>query len=357
MKLFAFYLPQFHEIPENNEWWGDGFTEWTSIKSAVPLYPGHLIRHPLNGNYYNLLDKKTVEWQTRLMHSYHVDGMIYYHYYFKGKKLLEKPAENLLQWEDIDQPFFFCWANHNWYRSYQGSKELLIRQTYGIEEDWEQHFNYLLPFFKDPRYEKKDNKPMFMIFHPDFEEKSHIFDFFEKKCIENGFNGIYLIESYYVKEKWPGDYLSFKENLSGQTEKVFFREKNVSYRICRNSGRQIETTVLNAGDKKHVEVIDGNLLQKVIREEEPKEKDIIHGVFAGWDSTLRHGYWGNVITPPTKENFIKTMDYLADEEYVFYNAWNEWAEGMALEPSEEEGYKYLEWIKEWKEKTYICSEQ
>ena len=108
MKKFAFYLPQFHEVEENDKWWGKGFTEWVNVKKAQPLYKGHVQpKVPENQNYYNLLDKSTVEWQTELMKNYNVDGLIYYHYYFTGKKLLEKPAENLLKWKEINQPFFW----------------------------------------------------------------------------------------------------------------------------------------------------------------------------------------------------------------------------------------------------------
>jgi len=150
MKFFAFFFLQFHEIPENNKWWGDGFTEWVNVKSAKQLYKGHVQpKHPRGGHYYNLLEKDTVVKQTSLMKNYNVSGMIYYHYYFKGKLLLEKPAENLLKWKDIKQPFFFCWANHNWFRTWSGEKTLLIKQEYGTEADWEKHFQYLLPFFKD----------------------------------------------------------------------------------------------------------------------------------------------------------------------------------------------------------------
>lgn len=126
MKKYAFFLPQFHSIKENDEWWGEGFTEWVNVKKAKKLYENHVQPiTPLDNNYYCLLDKNTVEWQTSLMKKYCIDGLIYYHYYFCGDLLLEKPAENLLKWKDIDQPFFFCWANHSWYRSWNGTKELL----------------------------------------------------------------------------------------------------------------------------------------------------------------------------------------------------------------------------------------
>src|ERR1035437_7404382 len=125
-KTIAYFLPQFHEIPENNMWWGPGFTEWTNLKRARPLFEGHSIIEPLNDNYYNLLEKDTVIWQTELAKKYSLYGFCYYHYWFKGKKLLEKPAENLLKWNDIDQKFMFMWANHDWTRSWVGGKEILI---------------------------------------------------------------------------------------------------------------------------------------------------------------------------------------------------------------------------------------
>ena len=138
MKIFAFFLPQFHTIPENDLWWGKGFTEWTNVKTAKPLFLGHKQPvHPLNNRYYNLLEKETVEWQTSLLHQYSIDGLIYYHYYFDGKLLLEQPAENLLKWKEINQPFFFCWANHPWRKTWNGSSEILMPLTYGDEAGWE----------------------------------------------------------------------------------------------------------------------------------------------------------------------------------------------------------------------------
>jgi hypothetical protein len=211
MKKYAFFLPQFHEIEENNKWWGKGFTEWVNVKKAKPLYKDHLQPKEPEDGYYNLLDKNTVIHQTSLIHKYGIDGMIYYHYYFKGKKLLEKPVENLLRWKEINQPFFFCWANHSWIKSWNGTQEMLQEQVYGDEIDWENHFNYLLPFFKDKRYIKKDNKPLFMIFKSIFKEKDDIFNFFNNKCKENGFDGIYIINSC-------NDLKEFDINSHAQTE-------------------------------------------------------------------------------------------------------------------------------------------
>lgn len=347
-KLFAFYLPQFHTIPENDAWWGKDFTEWTNVRNAEPLFWGHKQPiHPLGHRYYNLLDKETVLWQTKLMKEYGLSGFIYYHYYFCGKLLLEKPAENLLKWREIDQPFFFCWANHSWRRSWEGKREILCEQTYGTEADWEKHFQYLLPFFKDARYEKKDNKPLFMIFKPDFEEKIQIMDYFDKRCKENGFNGICVIEtckSYDAADIWDQD--------RGKVERYrFFREPDVSRRIY-NINRNFYQKVITKLRRIHfgMEILDGNWLFSYMQKACLEGKTDIPGVFFSWDNTSRHKKRGYIISPVRKKKFFALMDQYRSKEYVFINAWNEWCEGMILEPTEENGYRYLEWIKEWSEK-------
>lgn len=348
MRIFAFFLPQFHEIEENNLWWGKGFTEWTHVKGASPLFQGHCQPiHPLHGNYYNLLDEQTVKWQTRLLKEYKIDGLIYYHYYFKGDKLLEKPAENLLN-SNIDQSFFFCWANHSWYKACGDNKTLLKEQVYGKQSDWERHFQYLLPFFKDLRYEKKDNKPLFMLFNNEFPEKNELIHYFNRRCCESGFDGLYVIETCNTLEKSkvvnPADAVPFLREprvaLSTYLESRPFYTKIIpwiNYRVF--NGKLIK--------KKHPPVYDGNTLLNLSMNLEHKE---CAGLFFSWDNTPRHKEKGYVIRPIDKEHFQKYMDKNREVEYMFINAWNEWAEGMVLEPTEENGYQYLEWIKEWREK-------
>lgn len=358
MIKYAFYLPQFHEIPENNMWWGQGFTEWTNVKKAVPLFKYHKQpKVPLNNNYYNLLDKSTVAWQTNLMQKYKVDGFIYYHYYFCGRKVLEKPAENLLIWKDIEQPFFFCWANHSWNRSWNGSKELLIEQKYGGITEWEEHFQYLRQFFLDDRYIKIDNMPAFMIFNSDFPEKNDLFSYFDKRCRDEGFAGIYLIETFKGTGDWPNDYISFKNDLSSVTKKIFLREYLVAGNIFvkykryyyYRTIRKIVKVYHRLIHREHVECYSGNVFYNIMIDHEPYDNSVIHGAFFEWDNTPRHGNRGSIISPPTKKLFMKFMNKCKNDTIIF-NAWNEWAEGMVLEPTEENGYKYLEWIREWTEK-------
>lgn len=351
MRVFAFFLPQFHEVEENNIWWGEGFTEWTHVRAASALFPGHCQPiHPLHENYYNLLDQRTVEWQTDLLKKYKVDGLIYYHYYFKGDKLLEKPAENLLA-GNIEQSFFFCWANHSWYKACGDHKTLLKEQLYGGKEDWERHFQYLLPFFLDSRYEKKDNKPLFMIFDSTFPEKDEIMDYFNKRCIENGFDGLYVIETWNLPQK--------KEAVEERSKIIFLREPNVSKNILDLQRpfytkiipwinyRIFKGKLLKNKKKKSPTIYDGNKLVEIGMGLDHKE---CAGVFFSWDNTPRHKENGYVITPIDQEHFTKYMDKNKKVDYLFINAWNEWAEGMILEPTEENGYKYLEWLKEWRKK-------
>ena len=355
MRLFAFYLPQFHEIPENNQWWGEGFTEWTNVRKAESLYRGHKQpKVPLNQNYYNLLDKSTLEWQLALQKKYGIDGLIFYHYYFKGKLLLEKPAENLLRWKDLHQSFFFCWGNHPWIRSWEGTRETIMPLEYGGETDWEEHFQYLLPFFQDERYEKMNNMPLFCVFQSDFPEKKEMFAYLNRRSMEEGFNGICFIESY------PGyvPYLEFKSCMSEYTKKVLFREPLIqknnylkSHRAIHQRGiRRIQAILRDTGLSRKPLVFDGRKLMDALIQSDEDIEEMIPAIWFEWDNTPRHKQRGYVITPYTKDQFMTYMDKIAQKDYVFINAWNEWAEGMVLEPTEEKGYQYLEWISEWKKR-------
>ena len=193
-RTLAMYLPQFHEVPENSQWWGAGYTEWTAVKQAKPCFPGHeqpVI--PMNGNYYDLLSKETMVWQAKLAKKYGVDGFCFYHYWFgRGRKILEKPAENLLKWTDIDLPFCFCWDPGTWARTwskmgnawadaFEPEKDkaqtrgdgILIQQDFGDASYWEAHFEYLLPFFRDERYLRVDGTPVFIFYNSNFAGAEH----------------------------------------------------------------------------------------------------------------------------------------------------------------------------------------
>lgn len=347
MKKFAFYLPQFHEIPENNKWWGKGFTEWTNVKKAKSYFNGHIQPiHPLDSNYYTLDNVNVLKWQAELAKKYNIDGMIFYHYYFCGKKLLEKPAEMLLNNKKVYMPFFFCWANHSWYRSWEGSKELLVEQIYGTEKEWEEHFRYLLTFFNDYRYIKKDNKPILVIYNPEFSERKAMLEYFNRRCKENGYNGIYIIETIASIDQ----YNRMTKEMTQYDRMFHFREPTFSLSLDKT-----ENTLIHRGIRKlycllrfGMTVIEGNELLK-LRMKYKMEDKIVPGLFFSWDNSPRHGKRAFIINSISKKIFMNYMDCIKESDYVFINAWNEWCEGMIFEPTEENGYRYLEWIKEWSE--------
>ena len=195
-KIIALYLPQFYEIKENNEWWGNGYTDWVAVKNSKPYFKGHnQPRVPLNQNYYRLDSKDTIKWQAELAKKYGVDGFCIYHYFSNGKLMMNKPAEVLRDNNEIDIEYFFSWANHDFKRQwFDGDGKLLRKQEYGDEETWKEHFNYLLQFFNDSRYIKIDNKPIFVIydtFH--IKEFSEMMTLWNQWAREEGFNGIFII--------------------------------------------------------------------------------------------------------------------------------------------------------------------
>lgn len=336
MKAIALYLPQFHRVPENDQWWGEGYTEWTAVKSGEELFPGHYQPHiPLNHNYYDLMDKQTMQWQAELMKKYHIYGMCFYHYYFQdGRKILEKPAENLLEWKDIDMPFCFSWANETWGRTWsrirninvwndkeeqKKSKDddgILLRQNYGDESDWEQHFDYLFPFFVDKRYIKIDNKPVFIIYRPnDIFCLTQMMDKWNEKAKQCGLDGIYFITTN--SEKIDAD--------------AWLRQKISYWPVGGNPCKEYD-----------------ELCERIIGEAlKPEDSCYLCG-YTSYDDSPRRGMQGLVVNNSSPEKFhtlMRILCYLSEQrgkEYVFINAWNEWGEGMYLEPDEKYRYGYLE---------------
>ena len=196
MKVIALYLPQFHRIPENDKWWGEGFTEWVNVKKAKPLFEGHIQpKVPLNDNYYNLLDTSVIKWQTDIAKKYGIYGFCFYHYWFDGKLLLEKPLENFLNDKNIDFHFCISWANEHWTNQWVSSEmNVLIEQKYGDKKEWKEHFDYLLPFFKDSRYIKYQGKPVFLIYRPELiDKRKEMFAYWNELIRLEGFPGICFV--------------------------------------------------------------------------------------------------------------------------------------------------------------------
>lgn len=351
-KIIAYYLPQYYETEENNKWWGEGFTEWTHVRAARPLFKGQQQpRVPLNNNYYNLLDKKTVEWQTKLANEYGVYGFAYYHYWFEGKMLLDRPVKNLLEWKDINQKFFFFWANHTWYKARDGKKKILIEQTDGGMDDWIAHYNYMRDYFLDERYIKVDEKPIVGIYNMSLlKDPDSMIDVWNQLAKKDGFVGVYVIENRVKKgekkKTSKSDAIVCRQPLVAMNEfnlkpykRIFRKLKKLVIPIPKEP-QKIDYSIISLLERNYVA--------------SNKEKEF-YGISVGWDNTPRHGNYGQVFTNESPKIFKNTLEELLkksrNRDFIFINAWNEWAEGMYLEPDEMNGYAYLNAIKEVVEAT------
>lgn len=373
MNILAFYLPQYHQIPENNEWWGHGYTEWESVKRGEILTEGqYQPRVPLNRYYYDLSNIEVMGWQAGLARKYGIYGFCVYHYWFNGKKLLEKPMEQLLEHPEIDFPFCFCWANEDWSNIWEGDTStirILISNKYDDQLDWIEHFNYMVKFFHDPRYIKEDNKPVLVIYNP-----LHISTMDKmKKCWENmaikaGFDGIifmYQTGRMLMSEdfrKGLFDYgIEYYPGLASIAKKgkkrIIFENilHNVATYIRQHTKLKLERKIKeNHSSAKCIKEIENyDDVWNYILHRDPKSEKVIPGAFVDWDNTPRRKYAGKVILGASPEKFklyMKAMIGRAKNVYkkniMFIFAWNEWSEGGYLEPDEKYGYQYLEAIRD-----------
>lgn len=355
-KIIALYLPQFHRIPENDAWWGEGFTEWVNVRKARPLFPGHeQPRVPLEDRYYDLSRVETLRWQAHLAQQYGVHGFCFYHYWFRGgKRLLERPAEMLLANPDIPMRYCFSWANEPWSRTWDGrDHQVLMPQEYGDEPEWRQHFDYLLPFFRDERYIREDGKPMFVIY------KSQSIPCAERmmqKWIEwaqeSGLPGIHFVETL-RGEGMDQRNLPFAARMEFEPVRTNYRQpwlvlnyKRVRRRVVQVVNRLLGTSLLlnTVFDYRRVG-------RRSLALASPE--GTYGGLCVGWDNTARRGLASTIVTPPSREDFrwllqakMRQTEEQYHAPYVFINAWNEWCEGTYLEPDVHHGYDYLEVIRE-----------
>jgi lipopolysaccharide biosynthesis protein len=356
-KVLAFYLPQYHTFPENDEWWGKGFTEWTNVKKAKPLYPGHYQPEvPLDGNYYDLSDFSNMKAQMETAKKHGLDGFCYYHYWFGGRLLMEKPLEAMRDYNGEKLPYCLCWANEPWTRAWDGNtKSVLMPQNYGGEEEWEKHFRYFLTFFRDPRYIREDNAPVLVIYRcnniPNCDEMAAYWD---RRAREEGFSGIYLIEEVNTFQTEPvlkasKAYLEF-EPVYTTNHRRNFLEKAFD---------KTRTTLFNlfTGNKcMHVysyRTVWKNILRRQGTPMAGKER--CPGAFVRWDNTPRRGknaifYAG--ASPKDFGTFLTRQLFRANEagsRYLFINAWNEWGEGAYMEPDTRFGWAFLNALKRAKD--------
>lgn len=343
----AFYLPQYHPCEENNIWWGKGFTEWTNVAKAKPLFYGHKQPNiPSELGFYDLRLEEVRIAQAELAKQAGISAFCYWHYWFgNGKRLLERPFNEVISSKNPDFPFCLAWANHSWYAKTwdkKGTKKLLIEQTYPGKDDFIAHFNELLPAFKDKRYLKYGNKPIFVVFKPLDIEFDYI-SLWNDLAMKNGFDGVYFIGQCSAKEK--NAVLNKGYNAINREEihavyarhNLFFRAtKRLMSRVFRSPMRYDYSNAMNAA----LDDVD-------------KEEMVYPTICPNWDHTPRSGINGIVYTNSTPNAFSKhvsrVLDYLREKKdenkIVFIKSWNEWGEGNYMEPDLRFGRQYIETYK------------
>jgi len=349
-RAIAFYLPQFHPIPENDAWWGKGFTEWTNVTKARPLFPGHYQPHlPADLGFYDLRVPEVRVAQAELARSHGIEGFCYWHYWFSGKRLLERPLDEILQSGKPDFPFCLGWANESWTRRWNGEEaEVLLKQEYS-REDSLNHARWLAKVFSDNRYMRVNNRPLFVIYRaPALTDAKHLIDTIKTECTRLG-----LPEPYIIGRDTHNPGMDMREFGCDITESSA-PNLGVLPRVFepinwfQDGLRNIK---LGAGAF-DLKVFDYEQACQLMEAARPRH-DHIPGFFTGWDNTPRRGRRAVILVRSTPEAFgrglekvLKSVNHKASEErVVFLNAWNEWAEGMCLEPDQKYGLRYLEVLK------------
>lgn len=343
-KIIAFYLPQFHEIQENNKWWGKGFTEWSNTKKAKPLFNNHYQpREPYRDFYYDLTNPGVREWQANLAKKYGIYGFCYYHYWFKGRRLLERPFNDVLTSGKPDFPFCLSWANEPWTRKWNGgSKAILMPQNYGDKKDWKEHFNYLIKAFKDERYIRVENKPLFIIYRPELiPNLLNMMEYWDKLAKQQGLEGIYFVQTFNgFRPLAPINRFDAAVEFEPHFTLAHGRNNNFWRTVKGFSG---EKKILDY-DRIWESILNRNTIQ---------HKKIFLGAFNDWDNTARMQASSTIYqgaSPSKFKNYLSHQIYRAknvyDSEFLFINAWNEWAEGAYLEPDKRYKYRYLEAVRD-----------
>ena len=368
-KIIAMYFTQLHAIPENDEWWGRGFTDWDNVRTAEPLFDGHYQpRIPLGTKYYDQSRIETIRGQVDLAKRYGVHGFCHYHYWFDGKQLLETPTNLFLQNTDIDFPFCLSWANESWSRQWDGNNhDILIKQTHPPTiESWSRHFDYLIKAWTDERAIKIDGKPVFVIYRPQkIQQIETMLAYWDEKARERGLKGLYYI---FQKQYDPSNKKCLKAFDAAFQFQPFEAIHSTGYsqgalrkqrlRIFIGKLPEIAQSIiwslwascrknytLHEYDRVWDQIVKNNL--ELLENEFP-------GAFVDWDNTARYGSRATIVDGASPERFRYWFEKLvkavskrpAETNYIFLNAWNEWAESAYLEPDEKYGYAYLEALKD-----------
>ena len=375
-RVIAFYLPQFHPIPENDKWWGKGFTEWTNVAKAKPLFKGHYQpRIPADLGFYDLRIPEVREQQAQMAQEAGIEGFCYWHYWFShDKKLLERPFQEVLQNGKPDFPFCLGWANHNWTnKSWEAGtrqqKEMTLMEMVYNENEYRKHFYDVLPAFKDKRYITIDGKPLFYIWSAlGIPNPSEFIQLWQKLAQENGLNGIYFVGLEFnlrenekslksaITKKIPNNAATRYQKLldlgyDAVNSRGYFRADM----YCRTFWEIIWRSIcMRLFKYTPISKCDQRKINKWLYTEEDRLENVYPTLMPNWDRTPRSGRRARIYTNSTPEVFGEQLDQVLDlikdkkteHKIVFLMSWNEWAEGNYIEPDMKYGHGYLNILKE-----------
>ena len=373
-RIIAFYLPQFHPIPENDKVWGPGFTEWTNVAKARPLFHGHYQpKLPADLGFYDLRLPETRDQQAKLAKEAGIEGFCYWHYWMgNGKRLLERPFDEVLTSGKPDFPFCLAWANHDWKTGTwqnNGGNQMICKQLYPGDEDYINHFNYVLQAFKDHRYITVDGKPIFLIYDPyHFKDVEHFMELWRQLAKSNGLKGIFFVamcSSTTTIKRTNNGITHVLPNLKSSQE-VYDSFLNMGFDGINSLGRA-RAEMLYQGKSIR---IARKALQKffpwlpALKYDYPKVmkyfyapedcwENVFPSVLPNWDRTPRAGKHEGIYINSTPDNFKKHLEnalYIVKEKPIerkilFLRSWNEWGEGNYVEPDIKYGHGYLDAIR------------
>jgi lipopolysaccharide biosynthesis protein len=359
IKPIAIYLPQFHPIPENDAWWGKGFTEWTNVVKARSRFEGHYQPHlPADLGFYDLRLEEARLAQEQLAKSYGIHGFCYYHYWFNGKRVLHEPLDRKMQNTKEDLPFMMCWANENWTKTWDGADHhVLLHQEYSFEDDLE-HIQHLITYFKDDRYIKVNGKPVFVIYRPRlFQDIKQTIALWREEVKKAGFPDLYIgfaqnnEHSFLPKEKGFDFGIQFQPNFGTKQTPIPFgisKLKTHTIKFKRLLGYKVKK-IFGFNYDKCNHYFDYWAYAKTQIELDFRP-NIYPGITPMWDNSARRNENPFIFHNSTPTKYKKWLTHIKKkypwdtlpENFLFINAWNEWAEGNHLEPCQKWGKQYLE---------------
>ncbi len=357
-RAIAFYLPQYHPIPENDEWWGKGFTEWTNVAKAKPLFRGHYQPHvPADLGFYDLRLPEIRAAQAAMARKYCIEAFCYWHYWFgNGVRLLQRPFDEVLMSGELDFPFCLGWANESWTGIWHGAEDrILMEQKYPGWDDHQRHFAYLLQAFCDRRYVRVNGKPLFFVYRPQhIPECPKVMEYWRDLAVKAGLPGLHLVAQAPNPQWEPTEYGFDAATISNHDKIRWLFEMNLTQQIRRKLvNNYIFGSMMKRLNRKPLHTYEYREAMQFFVERNVRW-EYYPMVIPNWDNTPRSGRKGVVLMNSTPELFRLHLrqalsvvrEYEESRRILFIKSWNEWAEGNHLEPDHKFGHQYLEAIRD-----------